>query len=127
MDVQSDPREGSGGLIEATLRDFAVRAGATCQGHRVVADTADGPLVLAVVESEADNGLSLLGRLTLAAETIGEVGPLEAGDEREAPLACLATAVAKYWICKRGPAQAAEALECVGGNGYVEESVMPRL
>ncbi len=36
-------------------------------------------------------------------------------------------AVAKYWVCKRGPAHAAEALECLGGNGYVEESGMPRL
>jgi putative acyl-CoA dehydrogenase len=32
----------------------------------------------------------------------------------------LATAVAKYWICKRGPGHAAEALECLGGNGYTE-------
>ena len=39
----------------------------------------------------------------------------------------LVTAVAKYWICKRGPVHAAEALECLGGNGYVEESPMPRL
>src|SRR5207342_31044 len=33
----------------------------------------------------------------------------------------------KYWVCKRAPAHAAEALECLGGNGYVEESGMPRL
>jgi putative acyl-CoA dehydrogenase len=39
----------------------------------------------------------------------------------------LATPVLKYWICKRGPAHAVEALECFGGNGYVEESGMPRL
>jgi putative acyl-CoA dehydrogenase len=39
----------------------------------------------------------------------------------------LATAVCKYWLCKRAPAHAAEALECLGGNGYVEESLMPRL
>jgi putative acyl-CoA dehydrogenase len=38
-----------------------------------------------------------------------------------------ATAVAKYWVCKRAPAVAAEALECLGGNGFVEESPMPRL
>ena len=48
-------------------------------------------------------------------------------DEREAAFARIATAVAKYWICKRGPGHAAEALECLGGNGYVEESGMPRL
>ena len=34
---------------------------------------------------------------------------------------------AKHWICKRTPTVIAEALECLGGNGYVEESVMPRL
>ena len=33
----------------------------------------------------------------------------------------------KYWICKRAPMHAAEALECLGGNGYVEESGLPRL
>src|SRR5256885_15874610 len=39
----------------------------------------------------------------------------------------IATAVAKYWICKRTPAVVSEALECLGRNGYVEESGMPRL
>jgi putative acyl-CoA dehydrogenase len=39
----------------------------------------------------------------------------------------VATAVAKYWICKQTPALVAEALECLGGNGYVEDSGLPRL
>jgi putative acyl-CoA dehydrogenase len=39
----------------------------------------------------------------------------------------IATAVSKYWVCKRAPTVAGEALECLGGNGYVEESGMPRL
>jgi putative acyl-CoA dehydrogenase len=39
----------------------------------------------------------------------------------------LATAIAKYWVCKSTPPLVAEALECLGGNGYVEESVLPRL
>ena len=39
----------------------------------------------------------------------------------------LALAVAKYWTCKRAIAVVAEALECHGGNGYVEESILPRL
>jgi putative acyl-CoA dehydrogenase len=39
----------------------------------------------------------------------------------------IATAVSKYWVCKRAPAVAGEALECLGGNGYVEESGLPRL
>jgi len=39
----------------------------------------------------------------------------------------LATTVAKYWVCKSTPPLVAEALECIGGNGYVEESPLPRL
>src|SRR6185369_13719119 len=45
----------------------------------------------------------------------------------ERALARLVTPAAKYWICKRGPALVAEAMEVLGGNGYVEESGMPRL
>ncbi len=48
-------------------------------------------------------------------------------DEAEQHFKRIATAVVKYWTCKRWPAHAAEALECLGGNGYVEESLMPRL
>jgi putative acyl-CoA dehydrogenase len=39
----------------------------------------------------------------------------------------IAVAVAKYWNCKRAPVLIGEALECLGGNGYVEESMLPRL
>jgi putative acyl-CoA dehydrogenase len=39
----------------------------------------------------------------------------------------IATAIAKYWLCKRAPVHVGEALESFGGNGYVEESIMPRL
>jgi putative acyl-CoA dehydrogenase len=39
----------------------------------------------------------------------------------------IATAVLKYWVCKRTPAVVGEALECLGGNGYVEDSGLPRL
>ena len=47
--------------------------------------------------------------------------------EKEHGFARLATAIAKFWICKRAPQHVNEALECLGGNGYVEECVMPRL
>ena len=47
--------------------------------------------------------------------------------EKEAPFRRFATAVMKYWVCKRGPGHAAEALECLGGNGFVEESGLPLL
>ncbi|HYH52872.1 MAG TPA: acyl-CoA dehydrogenase family protein [Solirubrobacterales bacterium] len=49
------------------------------------------------------------------------------GDEQAQQLKRIANAVLKYWICKRAPMHAGEALECLGGNGYVEESGMPRL
>jgi putative acyl-CoA dehydrogenase len=48
-------------------------------------------------------------------------------DGGHAPFRRFATAVLKYWVCKRAAPHAAEALECLGGNGYVEESGMPRL
>jgi putative acyl-CoA dehydrogenase len=49
------------------------------------------------------------------------------GDEGEAAFRRIATAVSKYWCCKRAIAVVAEALECHGGNGYVEESILARL
>jgi putative acyl-CoA dehydrogenase len=49
------------------------------------------------------------------------------GDEAADAFRRIATAVGKYWTCKRQPTHVGEALECLGGNGYVEESIMPRL
>ena len=48
-------------------------------------------------------------------------------DPHEAALRRIALPLAKYWVCKRTPMMVAEALECLGGNGYVEESGMPLL
>ncbi len=48
-------------------------------------------------------------------------------DLHEGAFCRVATAVSKYWLCKRAPFHVNEALECLGGNGYVEESLMPRL
>jgi putative acyl-CoA dehydrogenase len=64
---------------------------------------------------------------TVTAMRLARAYDRRAADEREAAFARIATAVAKYWVCKRGPAHAAEALECLGGNGYVEESGLPRV
>ncbi|HST49270.1 acyl-CoA dehydrogenase family protein [Jatrophihabitans sp.] len=47
-------------------------------------------------------------------------------DSAELPLLRLAVAAAKYWVCKRTPTVVGEALECLGGAGYVEESPLPR-
>jgi putative acyl-CoA dehydrogenase len=49
------------------------------------------------------------------------------GDDDAAAFRRFATAVMKYWVCKRAPGHAAEALECLGGNGFVEDSGMPLL
>ena len=50
-----------------------------------------------------------------------------AGDDEAQAFKRISNAVLKFWICKRGPEHAVECLECLGGNGYVEESGMPRL
>jgi putative acyl-CoA dehydrogenase len=50
-----------------------------------------------------------------------------AGDEQAESFKRIANPVLKYWICKREPSHVVECLECLGGNGYVEESGMPRL
>jgi putative acyl-CoA dehydrogenase len=61
------------------------------------------------------------------AATLSALRLARAYDEDDADFKRIATAVLKYWVCKRGPGHAAEALECLGGNGYVEESGMPRI
>ena len=52
---------------------------------------------------------------------------LAADDPREAARARLLTPAGKYWVCKTAPGFIYEAMECLGGNGYVEESLLPRL
>ncbi|HLR83479.1 MAG TPA: acyl-CoA dehydrogenase family protein, partial [Nocardioidaceae bacterium] len=69
------------------------------------------------VESEAATTLGL--RLTRAVE--------QPDDEHEQALRRIGLPLAKFWVCKRTPFLAAEAIECFGGNGYVEESGMPLL
>jgi putative acyl-CoA dehydrogenase len=79
------------------------------------------------VESEAATTLAM--RLARAYDEAGAETPASGeGELNDAHLfKRLATAVGKYWVCKRAPNHAFESLECLGGNGYVEESGMPRL
>ncbi len=81
----------------------------------------------AMVNVLADLAVETEAALTVAMRLAGAVDRVSRGDEQEALFRRLALAVTKYWVCKRGPMHAAEALECLGGNGYVEESGMPRL
>ena len=64
---------------------------------------------------------------TVAAMRLARTYDEAADSEQARELRRLANAVLKYWLNKRAPTHAAEALECFGGNGYVEESGMPRL
>jgi putative acyl-CoA dehydrogenase len=75
----------------------------------------------------ADLALESEAATTVVLRLAGAVDRAAAGDAAEAALRRLGLAVTKYWVCKRWSAHAAEALECLGGNGYVEDSGMPRL
>jgi putative acyl-CoA dehydrogenase len=63
----------------------------------------------------------------LAMRMAGATDRAVRGDERESLFRRIGLAAAKYWVCKRATPHAAEAMECFGGNGYAEESGMPRL
>ena len=73
--------------------------------------------VLADLALESEAATVLMMRLARAYDRRDEEGPFRR----------IATAVAKYWVCKRAAPMVAEALECLGGNGYVEESILPRI
>ena len=83
----------------------------------------DQPLmreVLADLACESEGAVALAMRLAGAQDRAGR-------DEHEAAFRRIGVTLGKYWICKRQTAVVGEALECLGGNGYVEESGMPRL
>jgi putative acyl-CoA dehydrogenase len=75
--------------------------------------------VLADLAVESEAATALMVRLAAATDRVD--------DPEEAAFRRLALAVGKYWVSKRGPNVAAEALECLGGNGYVEDFPMARL
>lgn len=83
----------------------------------------DQPLmrnVLADLALESEAAIALTLRIARAIDSASR-------DEHEAALGRIATAIGKYWICKRTPPFVNEAQECFGGIGYVEETMMPRL
>jgi putative acyl-CoA dehydrogenase len=104
----------------ATIMRASVAQATHHAAHRMAfgAYLSDQPLMRSVladlaIESEAATVLML--RLAAAV------------DAGESAFKRLALAVGKYWVCKRGVAVAAEALECLGGNGYVEDFPMARI
>ena len=94
--------------------------------HRSVfgAKLIDQPLMRNVV---ADLAVESEAATSLALRVAGAVDRSRRGDADERAFLRLATAVGKYWVCKRQPPAVAEALECLGGNGYDEASGLPRL
>ena len=84
----------------------------------------DQPLMANVI---ADLALESEAATYAAMRLAGATDRVARGDEAEAMVRRVALAVSKYWVCKRAPSHAAEALECLGGNGYIEDSGMPRL
>jgi len=110
---------GSTALMRRALSEAAWHV-----AHRSAFDSllADKPLMQNVVadlavETEAATALAI--RLAAAVDNVD--------DEHERALRRIALPLAKYWVCKRTPMMVAEALECLGGNGYVEDSGMPLL
>ncbi|MCX7226505.1 MAG: acyl-CoA dehydrogenase family protein, partial [Burkholderiales bacterium] len=75
--------------------------------------------VLADLALESEAAMTLSLRMARALD--------QRGQPHEDLLVRLVTAVGKYWICKRTPQHAYEAMECIGGSGVMEDSMMPRL
>lgn len=84
----------------------------------------DQPLMRNVI---ADLAVEAEAATVLAMRMAGATDAATRGDERQTLLRRIGLAAAKYWVCKRATPHAAEAMECLGGNGYAEDSGMPRL
>ncbi len=108
----------------AVMRQAVAQAGWFVAHRRAFGDTLlDKALmqnVIADLEVEVEVATLMMARLAGAYDR-AELDPAEAAFAR------IATAVAKYWVTKRCSPVVREALECLGGNGYVEESILPRL
>jgi putative acyl-CoA dehydrogenase len=114
---------GTAGIMRAALCQALHHARARSAFGRRLAEQPLMQNVLAdlALESEAATAFAL--RLARCFD----VGPDGAVDPREQLLGRLLTPAGKYWLCKRGPAFGAEAMEVMGGNGYVEDGPLARL
>ncbi|HEX9180425.1 MAG TPA: isovaleryl-CoA dehydrogenase [Burkholderiales bacterium] len=110
---------GSAGLMRQSLSQALHHAShRSAFGRRLI----EQPLmrnVLADLALESESATALALRLARAFDA--------QEDESESLLRRILTPATKYWVCKRGPALAAEAMEVLGGNGYVEDGVMARI
>jgi putative acyl-CoA dehydrogenase len=111
--------------LDCTIGSTAgMRAGVALAAHHCSQRSAFGKLLI-----EQPLMRNVLADLAVESEaaTVSAMRLARTYDEDAPELRRLATPVLKYWTCKRAPAHAVEALECFGGNGYVEDSGMPRL
>jgi putative acyl-CoA dehydrogenase len=123
-------------MVNATRLDCvlgsaaAIRAAAVAAVHHATFRRSFGrplishPLMTSVL---ADLALETEAATALAMRLAGAADRAARGDAAERALLRLALPAVKFWVCKRTPVVTAEALECLGGNGYVEESGLPRL
>ena len=110
---------GSSALMRQALTQAAHHCAYRQVGGRVLAEQPLMQNVLADLALESEAALALTMRMGRALDHLH--------DEQEDKFARLVTAVGKYWICKRAPAMINEAAECLGGAGYVEDTILPRL
>ncbi|SNS74901.1 acyl-CoA dehydrogenase family protein [Pseudomonas segetis] len=110
---------GSSALMRQALTQATHHCAYRKVGGRVLAEQPLMQNVLADLALESEAALALTLRMGKALDN--------AHDEQEEKFARLVTAIGKYWICKRAPAMINEAQECLGGAGYVEETILPRL
>jgi putative acyl-CoA dehydrogenase len=110
----------SAGLIRAALAQAVHHA-----RYRIVFQKklADQPLMRTVL---SDLALASEGMLAVVMRLARSFDHMKT-DPKEAARARLLTPAIKYWVCKSAPQFVYEAMECLGGNGYVDDSVMPRL
>jgi len=108
----------------ALMRQAVSQATHHCANRSAFGKTlTDQPLmqtVLADLILESEAALALTMRIGRSLDQMDT-------DPNEAALARIVTAIGKFWICKRAPGQIYESMECLGGAGYVEESILPRL
>jgi len=107
-----------------------MRSAVAAAAHHCQYRSAFGRLLIdqpAMANVLADLAIESEAATVVAFRLAGATDRAVRGSESETAFRRLALAATKYWVCKRAPGHSAEALECLGGNGYVEDSGMPRL
>lgn len=112
---------GSSGLMRQALSRAVHHA-----HHRTVFQKKliDQPMMAAVL---ADMCLEVEAATLLSMRLAGAYEGMNAGNESDKAFARLLTPVTKYWVSKRGPGFGYEAMECLGGNGYIDDGIMARI